>query len=126
MLLRSLSPRANLTFLASFRGRPAPDVGAALTRWGLGAHLDRPLERLSAGQRRRAALARLDTEPEPVVLLDEPLADLDLDAASLLRSAVRAAVSRGQAVVLVTHLNDELDGDAARRFIVEEGRVRPA
>lgn len=126
MLLRGLSPRANLTFLAAFRGRPTVGVAAALERWGLGADMDRPLERLSAGQRRRAALARLDIEPEEVVLLDEPLAELDADGAAIFRSAVRAALARGQAIVLVTHLHDEIDRDAARRFIVDGGRVRPA
>jgi heme exporter protein A len=126
MLLRGLSPRANLTFLTAFRGRPSGDVATALARWGLGRDMERPMERLSAGQRRRAALARLDTEPEAVVLLDEPLADLDADGAAIFRSAVRAALARGQAIVLVTHLNDEIDRDATRRFVVEAGQVRPA
>jgi hypothetical protein len=54
MLLRGLSPRANLTFLAAFRGRPAHNVAEALARWGLGAVMDRPMDRLSAGQRDEA------------------------------------------------------------------------
>jgi heme exporter protein A len=124
MLLRGLSPRANLTFLAAFRGRPTQGIAAALEGWGLGAVLDRPMDRLSAGQRKRAALARLDTEPEPVVLLDEPFADLDAAGVTRLREAVRAARLRGQDVVLVTHLSDELDGDASHRFIVDAGEVR--
>ncbi len=126
MLLRGLSPRANLTFLAAFRGRPVHGVADALRRWGLEGVADRPMDRLSAGQRKRAALARLDTEPEQVVLLDEPFADLDADGAARLRESVRAARLRGQDVVLVTHLSDELDGDASRRFVVEAGQVRPA
>lgn len=126
MLLGALSPRANLSFLSSFRGRPSGVVGAALERWGLGNDMDRPLDRLSAGQRRRAALARLDTEPEDVVLLDEPFAELDDEGATLLRATVRAALARGQAVVLVTHLHDEIDRDAARRFVIERGEMRRA
>lgn len=126
MLLGALSPRANLSFLSSFRGRPSGVVGAALERWGLGNDMDRPLDRLSAGQRRRAALARLDTEPEDVVLLDEPFAELDAEGATLLRATVRAALARGQAVVLVTHLHDEIDRDAARRFVIERGEMRRA
>ena len=126
MLLRGLSPHANLTFFAAFRGRPASGVSDALARWGLAAVLDRPMDRLSAGQRKRAALARLDVEREPVVLLDEPFADLDAAGATLVREAVRAARARGQGVVLVTHLADELDADASRRFAVEGGEVRSA
>ena len=124
MLLRGLSPRANLTFLAAFRGRPTHAVAAALEGWGLGAVLDRPMDRLSAGQRKRAALARLEVETERVVLLDEPFADLDAAGAARLRETVRAARARGQDIVLVTHLSDELDGDASRRFTLDAGEVR--
>jgi heme exporter protein A len=126
MLLGALSPRANLAFLASFRGRPSDGVASALARWGLGTDGERPLDRLSAGQRRRAALARLDTEPEDVVLLDEPFADLDADGSALVRATVRAALGRGQVVVLVTHQHDALDGDATRRYVIEDGHMRPA
>src|SRR5205823_3594240 len=83
MLLRGLTPRENLTFLAAFRGRADADVVGALRWWGLAEVMDRPIERLSAGQRRRASLARLGTELEPFVLLDEPFADLDVDAVML-------------------------------------------
>ena len=126
MLLGALSPRANLALLARFRGRPSDGVTGALARWGLASDMDRPLDRLSAGQRRRAALARLDTEPEDVVLLDEPFADLDAEGATLLRATVRAALARGQAVVLVTHQHDEIDRDASRRFVLDRGEVRRA
>jgi len=126
MLLRGLSPRANLTFLAAFRGRPAHTP--AVIPCGAN-HLHDLLHSFagaSAGQRKRAALARIDTEPEPVILLDEPFADLDATGAARLRESVRAARLRGQDVVLVTHLTDELDGDASRRVVVDGGTVRPA
>ncbi|MDQ2950833.1 MAG: ATP-binding cassette domain-containing protein, partial [Chloroflexota bacterium] len=126
MLLRGLSAHANLSFLAAFRGGPPADVRAALARWGLEGVSDRPVERLSAGQRKRTALARLDTEPAPTVLLDEPFAELDADGAALLRAAVRAATTAGRAVVLVTHQADELDMEAARRFVVRDGAVHGA
>ncbi len=126
MLLGALSPRANLAFLASFRGRPSGAIVPALARWGLADDMDRPLDRLSAGQRRRAALARLDTEPEDVVLLDEPFAELDAEGAALLRGTVRAGIARGQAVVLVTHLHDEIDRETTTRFVIERGEMRRA
>ena len=126
MLLGALSPRTNLTFLAAFRGRPTSAVEGALERWGLANDMDRPLDRLSAGQRRRSALARLDTEPEDVVLLDEPFAELDSDGATLLRATVRTMLARGQAVVLVTHQHDEIDREASRRFVIDRGEMRRA
>jgi heme exporter protein A len=126
MLLGALSPRANLAFLASFRGRPREAVAPALERWGLSNDMDRSLDRLSAGQRRRASLARLETEPEDVVLLDEPFAELDTDGAALLRATIRAALTRGQAVVVVTHQQDEIDRDASERFVLDRGQMRRA
>jgi len=124
MLLRGLSPRANLSFFATFRGVKGAGVGEALRRWGLRDVADRPVEHLSAGQRRRAALARLDVEQQPLVLLDEPFADLDRDGVLLVRAAIVSALVRGQAVVLVTHSREDLDRDAAQRFMMEAGEVR--
>lgn len=124
MLLRGLSARENLAFFAAFRGKRDADVAAALRWWGVGDVMDRPVDRLSAGQRRRAALARLDLEREPVVLLDEPFADLDGEGVLRVRAAIAAAVAREQAVVLVTHLHEELDREATQRLVMDAGEVR--
>ena len=124
MLLRGLTARENLTFFAAFRGLVASDVAEALRKWGLGDEMDRPIERLSAGQRRRASLARIETEQLPLVLLDEPFADLDSDAIVRLRAALNSALARGQVVLIATHLHHELDQDATRRYVLEDGALR--
>lgn len=124
MLLRGLTPRENLAFLAAFRGLVTTDVAAALRSWGLGNEMDRPIERLSAGQRRRAALARIETEQVPLVLLDEPFAELDADALVRLRAAINSAVVRDQAVLMATHMHHELDQDARRRYVLDAGTLR--
>jgi heme exporter protein A len=124
MLLRGLTARENLAFLAAFRGLAASDIAAALRQWGLRDEMDRPVERLSAGQRRRASLARIETEQVPLVLLDEPFADLDSDAIARLRAALNAAIIRGQRVLLATHLHHELDQDATDRFLLDDGALR--
>ena len=123
MLLRGLSARANLAFFSAFRGRPA-DPTDALRRWGLSALASVPVERLSAGQRKRAALARVEMETEAVVLLDEPFADLDTDGVVLLRAAIMSALAREQAVLLATHFHEELDRDARQLLVVDAGAVR--
>jgi len=126
MLLRGLTARENLSFLAAFRGLVASDVQGALRMWGLGLEMDRPVERLSAGQRRRASLARIETEQVPLVLLDEPFADLDSDALVRLRAAINTALVRGQTVLMATHMHHELDQDATRRYVLDEGALREA
>ena len=123
MLLRGLSPRANLAFFASFRGRTI-DTNEVLRRWGLQDVAGLPVERLSAGQRKRASLARIDLETENVVLLDEPFADLDSDGVVLLRAALMSALARDQSVLLATHFHEELDRDAKQRFVLGDGELR--
>ncbi|MEP6693281.1 MAG: heme ABC exporter ATP-binding protein CcmA [Chloroflexota bacterium] len=126
MLLRGLTARENLAFLAAFRGLGAADVASALRAWGLADEMDRPIERLSAGQRRRASLARIETEQVPLVLLDEPFADLDSDALVRLRAAINTAIVRGQSVLMATHLHHELDQDATHRYVLGDGALRSA
>ncbi|HUQ16768.1 MAG TPA: ATP-binding cassette domain-containing protein [Candidatus Saccharimonadales bacterium] len=114
-LLRGLSARENLRFFAAFRGVSPGGVDAALGSWGIaGPVARRPVETLSAGQRRRAALARIDSEGASLILLDEPFGELDDEATALLRGALGRLARRSAAVVVATHGHHELDGDAAQ------------
>ena len=114
-LLHGLSARDNLRFLASFRGVPVDAVGPALASWGLAARdASRPVETLSAGQRRRAALARIDIERCDLVLLDEPFAEIDDVAAAHLLRAIRVLAGERRSVVIATHARFELDPGANR------------
>jgi len=123
MLLRGLTARENLTFYVRFRGLAEDGIANALDAWGLGNDLDRPVERLSAGERRRASLARIETERLPVLLLDEPFADLDDPGVSRLRDAIAGAREDGRIVVVATHAHLELDDLAASHIAVDRGIV---
>ena len=59
------------------------DIPAALAAYGIGRLIDLPAGYLSAGQKRRVALARLLLAPRPIWLLDEPLIALDTAAQDL-------------------------------------------
>jgi heme exporter protein A len=136
-LLHGLTARENLSFLRELRGltarvvmRAAPDgdsaaadpIRYALGRWGLQADADRAVERLSAGQRRRAALARLDTETCELVLLDEPFTELDTDAAELLRTSLTDETAPA-AILIASHAHAELDDLAVRVYEVGDASV---
>jgi heme exporter protein A len=123
MLLRGLSARQNLEFLAAFRGQPGTGAADALHVWGLGSVMDQPVERLSAGERHRASLARLLTEPTGLVLLDEPFSELDRGGVELVLAAIAEATSADRSVLLVTHAHQEVDGDAVARVHMDGGAL---
>lgn len=92
------------------------DRQAALAAMGLDGLAGLPARMLSAGQRRRLALARLALSGAPVWLLDEPT--LGLDAASVARLGGLLAAHRagGGVVVAATHLDLPLPGAEALRL----------
>lgn len=126
MLLRGLTARENLEFFVRFRGGDTRGIDGALRAWGIGEDMDRPVERLSAGERRRAALARVETERVPVLLLDEPFADLDDAGVSRLRQTIARARDDGRTIVVATHAHHELDEIAGALIAIEDGAARAA
>jgi heme exporter protein A len=118
----ALTPREMLAFWAALRGR-APALDAALSAFGLSARADWPCRWLSAGQRRRLALARLVAAPAPVWLLDEPTAALDADGESRLLTAIAAHREVGGRIAIATHQPLALPGGV--NLVLDDFAVRP-
>ncbi|MCB1608793.1 MAG: heme ABC exporter ATP-binding protein CcmA [Xanthomonadales bacterium] len=94
----------NLTLDCQQRGRElSQSVEYALAAVGLPELADFPAGTLSAGQRRRAALARLLLRPARLWLLDEPLANLDQASSALLAEVMANFVAQGGALILTGH-----------------------
>lgn len=99
----ALSAQENLAFWRDVLGRPARTVAEALEEVGLGGLGGLPVAVLSAGQKRRLALARLLVSDRPLWLLDEPTTALDVAAQARFSALARAHVEKGGLIVAATH-----------------------
>ena len=101
----ALTVSENLQILAACRGLPSSDdrLATALTRVGLAGYDDTPVAQLSAGQKRRVALARLFTEAPLLWLLDEPFTAIDQAGVSELEGWLADHAEQGGMVLLTTH-----------------------
>jgi heme exporter protein A len=99
----ALTVRENLEFWRQFCGHPRLEVEEALARVRLAGIPDLPFGYLSAGQRRRATLARLLLAHRPIWLLDEPTAALDSASRSDLAEIMTAHLDSGGIIVAATH-----------------------
>lgn len=102
-LKSALTARENLEIGLGFLGRDRRTALQALDRVELAHVLDLPVGYLSAGQRRRVALARLLIVDRPLWLLDEPLTALDGHARALLKAIVASHLGGGGLALAATH-----------------------
>jgi heme exporter protein A len=99
-----LTGRENLRFSVGIRRRVGTDeIDSALTRTGAIAFADRAVRTLSAGQRRRVALAGLMLLDAVLWLLDEPTTNLDSDGQQLVAELIGEQLARDGLVVAAVH-----------------------
>ncbi|MBT3556181.1 MAG: heme ABC exporter ATP-binding protein CcmA [Rhodospirillales bacterium] len=111
----ALDVTENLLFWASMHGGnadAASRVSNALTALDIGFLSDTPAQYLSAGQRRRVALARILASPARIWLLDEPTTALDKHAMATLEQIIADHRAAGGMVVVSTHTAIAGDGQA--------------
>lgn len=108
----ALTPEENLRWMAHAQGldeqRQGPEslaqtIQLALNKVGLRGYEDVPVHSLSAGQKRRVALARLFIEWIPLWVLDEPFTAIDRKGVSEIEGLLVEHASSGGAVILTTH-----------------------
>ncbi len=100
----ALGVEENLRFWIDLAGGDGAAAPAALARFHLAELAALPTRYLSAGQRRRLALARVAAVPRALWLLDEPSTGLDKRAVAALEGAIEAHRRAGGIVVLSTHI----------------------
>lgn len=98
-------------------------AAAAAASQGAGELLERRFDTLSSGEQRRLLLARALVHEPHTLLLDEPATGLDLRAAFGLMERLRALVSAGTTLIIVTHHVDQIPPEVERIVLLKAGRV---
>jgi len=128
-LFPHMSVRRNVGFGLRMQRKPRTEVDRrveeALTLVRLGAQADKLPGQISGGQQQRVAIARAIVVEPPLVLMDEPLSNLD----AKLRLEMRAEIRRihallGSTTIYVTHDQDEALSLADRIVVLRDGGIR--
>ena len=125
-LYARLSIAENLELMASLYGAPSSSVNQAVERLGLHEIARTPAGSLSAGQKRRASVARALLHDPRVLLLDEPYANVDDDAAEIISSAIRAWAGPDRIAVIATHGAKRVRAFAQHGLVLQRGRLARA
>jgi len=121
-----MTPREFLKFIARIRGlhgdaaRAAEDL--AIARTGLGPLLDRPIENLSKGFRRRVGLAQAILHNPEVLVMDEPTDGLDPNQKHAVRDLIKS-IAAEKTIIISTHLLEEVEAICTRAVIIDRGRL---
>src|SRR5919106_5226182 len=118
-----LDVRENLKLFAHLYGVPSERASRFLEALGLEERASVPVRELSAGYKRRASVARALLHEPDILLLDEPYANLDDEAAALVSSTVRKWRSAERAAVIATHGAKTVKAFADAGVILKRGRV---
>ncbi len=112
-----LTALENLLFWVGVRRKLKPsDIQAALERVGARNWSDRPVRTLSAGQKRRVALAGLLLMAVPLWLLDEPTTNLDKQGQELVGALIQEHLANGGVTVAAVHHELSITAPSVRRL----------
>jgi heme ABC exporter ATP-binding subunit CcmA len=124
-LYADLSIADNISFWASMVGASRSEIDAAMSRMGIdGSLASRAVGNLSAGQKRRCALACLIVRRAELWLLDEPHAGLDAKGRDEIDAILREASQLGATIVVASHEIERAQHLATRNVAVVAGRVQ--
>ncbi|MBT4717864.1 MAG: ABC transporter ATP-binding protein, partial [Rhodospirillaceae bacterium] len=125
-LYGDMTANAFLGFIAEVRGFSGSEksdrVALARDRLGLATVFNKPIETLSKGYKRRVGLAQAILHDPEVLILDEPTDGLDPNQKHQVRELI-AEMSADKAIVISTHILEEVSAVCSRAVIIAEGKI---
>jgi ABC-2 type transport system ATP-binding protein len=127
VLYETLSPHEYLSLVAELHhleGNIAAErIRSLFADFDLSVCADRAIETLSRGQRQKVIIsAALIHDPE-VLLLDEPLNGLDVNAALAFRRLIETLVARGKTVLFTSHILEVIERLCQRTIVIHQGSI---
>jgi ABC-2 type transport system ATP-binding protein len=121
-----MTPRQFLDFVTRIRGLDKAAArhaaGRAIEMTELHGVLDQPIDTLSKGFRRRVGLAQAIVHDPDILIMDEPTDGLDPNQKHQVRAAI-SEMARTKAIIISTHILEEVDAICTRAMIIDRGRV---
>ena len=115
-----------LRFVAEVRGFHGTEKARRIDRVvdlvSLATVVDRPVETLSKGFKRRVGLAQSMLHDPPVLVLDEPTDGLDPNQKHHVRTLIRS-MAKDKAIIVSTHILEEVDAVCSRAVVIADGRI---
>lgn len=125
-LYEDMTPRGFLAFIARVRGMRGDEAIKTLSRAAKAVHiepvLDRRIDTLSKGYRRRVALAQAILHDPDVLILDEPTDGLDPNQKHEVRQLIEEMAPR-KAIIISTHILEEVEALCTRAVIIDRGHI---
>lgn len=111
-----LTAEENLKMMSTMMSSSAVKIKDVLKQIGLFKYSDVMTKQLSAGQKRKLALARLLMITRPFWMLDEPFTSLDKSSVRYFEGVIKQHIQRGGMLILTSHHEVDLDGLTVNRF----------
>ena len=125
-LYAEMTPRKLLEFVAGLRGFERHEAvrrtGLAVEKTGLEPVLDRTIETLSKGFKRRVGLAQAIVHDPEVLIMDEPTDGLDPNQKHQIRKLIEE-MAKEKAIVISTHILEEVEAVCSRAIVINKGRI---
>ncbi len=118
-----MTVQATVVFYAGIRKVSPQRVPAIMERLGLTSHQHKPVSALSGGLKQRLALAVALLSDPPLLLLDEPTANLDASARKEYLALLTTLRNEGKTIIFASHRIEEVESLADRVLILESGQV---
>ncbi len=124
---KDLTIRENMISHAMYHGMGKKERDERISElteyFGLGEYLDKPVDSLSGGWKKRAAIVCAMLHQPKVLFLDEPTTGLDINARRLLWDVVKRLNATGTTIVLTTHYIEEAQVLCDRVGIIDRGKI---